>query len=42
MKLEGIHHLALFTADMDETVRFWTQVMKAKLVRKLYEEEARA
>src|SRR5205807_2524418 len=29
----GIHHVALFTADMDETVRFWTSVMEARLVR---------
>src|SRR4051812_376677 len=33
MKLEGIHHLALYTPDMDETVRFWTNVLKAKIVR---------
>jgi len=33
MTLSGIHHLALFTADMDETVRFWTSVMQASLVR---------
>src|SRR5882762_1724786 len=31
--LQGIHHVALFTSDMDETVRFWTNVLKAKLVR---------
>ena len=31
--VSGIHHLALFTADMDETVRFWTSVMQARLVR---------
>jgi catechol 2,3-dioxygenase-like lactoylglutathione lyase family enzyme len=33
MKLEGIHHVALFASDMDATVRFWSQVLKAKLVR---------
>jgi catechol 2,3-dioxygenase-like lactoylglutathione lyase family enzyme len=33
MQLKGIHHLALFTSNMDETVRFWTNVLKAKLVR---------
>ncbi len=38
MKLEGIHHLALFTSDMDETVRFWTNVLKAKLVRAAQDE----
>jgi catechol 2,3-dioxygenase-like lactoylglutathione lyase family enzyme len=31
--VSGIHHLALFTADMDETLRFWTSVMQARLVR---------
>jgi len=31
--LNGMHHLALFTSDMDETVRFWTTVLKARLVR---------
>lgn len=29
----GLHHLAVFTADMDQTVRFWTSVMQARLVR---------
>src|SRR5262249_20120284 len=38
MSLAGLHHLALFTSDMDETVRFWTQVLKAKLVRAAQEE----
>src|SRR5437870_2272349 len=38
MKLEGIHHIALFTSDMDETVRFWTNVLKAKLVRAAHDE----
>src|SRR5947209_4583101 len=33
MALHGIHHLALFTSDLDETVRFWTYVLKAPLVR---------
>ena len=36
--LHGIHHLALFTADMDETIRFWTNVLKAKLVRAAQDE----
>lgn len=31
--MSGIHHVALFTPDMDQTVRFWTSVLKAKLVR---------
>jgi catechol 2,3-dioxygenase-like lactoylglutathione lyase family enzyme len=30
---QGIHHVALFTADLDETIRFWTSVLKARLVR---------
>jgi catechol 2,3-dioxygenase-like lactoylglutathione lyase family enzyme len=38
MKLNGIHHVALFTSDMDETVRFWTKVLKAKLVRAAQEQ----
>jgi glyoxalase family protein len=38
MKLDGIHHLALFTSNMDETVRFWTKVLKAKLVRAAQDE----
>src|SRR4051812_16827295 len=36
--LQGIHHIALFTADMDETIRFWTNVLKAKLVRAAQDE----
>jgi glyoxalase family protein len=38
MKLSGIHHLALYTSNMDETVRFWTNVLQAKLVRAAQEE----
>jgi glyoxylase I family protein len=33
MVLQGLHHVALFCADLDETVRFWTSVLKARLVR---------
>jgi glyoxalase family protein len=29
----GVHHVALFTGQMDETVRFWTSVLRARLVR---------
>lgn len=32
-ELKGLHHLALFTLDMDESVRFWTSVLRARLVR---------
>jgi catechol 2,3-dioxygenase-like lactoylglutathione lyase family enzyme len=33
MTPQGLHHLALFTSNMDETIRFWTSVLHAKLVR---------
>ncbi|HVO32739.1 MAG TPA: VOC family protein, partial [Elusimicrobiota bacterium] len=29
----ALHHVALFASDLDETVRFWTAVLRAKLVR---------
>jgi catechol 2,3-dioxygenase-like lactoylglutathione lyase family enzyme len=38
MTPQGIHHIAMFTADMDETVRFWTSVLKARLVRAAQDE----
>ncbi|MEO3803757.1 VOC family protein [Nonomuraea sp. B1E8] len=31
----GVHHLALVTADMDATVRFWHGVLDARLVATL-------
>ncbi|MEU6714840.1 VOC family protein [Nonomuraea sp. NPDC046802] len=31
----GVHHLALVTADMDATVRFWHGVLDARLVTTL-------
>ncbi|GAA5054599.1 catechol 2,3-dioxygenase-like lactoylglutathione lyase family enzyme [Thermocatellispora tengchongensis] len=32
----GVHHLALVTADMDATVRFWHGVLDARLVTTLH------
>jgi catechol 2,3-dioxygenase-like lactoylglutathione lyase family enzyme len=32
----GLHHLALSTGNMDETVRFWTQVLECPLIATLH------
>lgn len=32
-QMQGYHHVALFTGDLDQTIRFWTSVMGARLVR---------
>ena len=33
MKLNGVNHLALVCRDMDETVRFYTEVLGMKLIK---------
>lgn len=35
VRWRGVHHLALITADMDATVRFWHGVLDARLVTTL-------
>ncbi|MCW5211722.1 VOC family protein, partial [Desulfobulbus sp. TB] len=32
MKFRGIHHLAMVTADMEATIRFWRDLIGLRLI----------
>jgi catechol 2,3-dioxygenase-like lactoylglutathione lyase family enzyme len=40
--VEGVHHLALVTSDMDATMRFWHEVLRAEIVATMSTDDYRA